>query len=911
MATKMRVRDLSSELGITNKELLHLLREENIPVKSHMSGLTEEQVALIREKFKSQSKQSVTEKKVSGGIIIRRRKRSAKREEVSRPKEEKKEELSEERASEEKKEPSEHFSEKMKEKEVEKIEEKKPVEKKDVAEKEKIVEGGREEKVSARDVEGAEEIEKVSPKKEEETKKEEKEAQEKEDTKKKDKKEKRYFKDRKKFKRKRRKPLPKVKVISHPPSPEEQVSSEKKEEKKEVLSEVKTPVEPPKPPVGKKEKTPRKKSKTKKVVDVSSIYEEMDHRKQKLAWKKKKESHIEDKTGGKASSKKKKSQKEEKREEAPKVSTQPIKAAKRKIKIEEAIRVSELAQKMGVKAQQIIKTLMELGVMATINQAIDYDTVSIVAAEFGYEVEKVGFSEEDYILPKEEDKPEDLKPRPPVVTIMGHVDHGKTTLLDAIRRSRIAEHEAGGITQHIGAYHVRLGEHSVVFLDTPGHEAFTEMRARGAQVTDIVVLIVAADDGVMDQTVEAINHAKAAGVPIIVAINKIDKDNADPERVKRELADYGLIPEEWGGDTIFVNISAKKRIGLDQLLEMLLLQAEVLELKANPNKRARGHIIESRLDRGRGPVGTVLIKEGTLKTGDAFVCGLYHGKVRALFDDRGKKVESAGPSMPVEVQGFGGVPNAGDEFVVVENEKVAKRIAETRQQKHREKELAKQTKLTLETFFKAKEQENIKHLNLILKTDVHGSYEAISEALQKLSTDEVTVRIIHGSTGAINENDVRLASASNAIIIGFNVRPTSKVKELAEQEGVEIRFYSIIYELVNDIKEALAGLLTPIKKEVYLGQAEVRETFNIPKVGTVAGCFVVDGKIQRTSSVRLLRDGVVIYTGKVASLKRFKDDVKEVTKGYECGVGLENFNDIKVGDIIEAFEEVEERPTLD
>ncbi len=900
MATKMRVRDLSGELGITNKELLHLLREENIPVKSHMSGLTEEQVALIRDKFKNQASQAITEKKVSGGIIIRRKKRSVKKEEKVSPQGQVEGEEEKKKVLLEKKGAPEISPEEREEKGItEEIGE--PSLQRGTLEKQEE-QVSKEEDVSG-EVEGVSE-EKIP------SRKEELKSEDKKGTKKRDKKERKYFKDRKKIKKKWKKPLPKVKVISHPPTPEEQPPSDKKEEVREISPEVKAPVEP-KGPAGKKEKISRKRSKARKVVDVSSIYEEMDQRKQKLAWKKKKESHIEDKTGGKASSKKKKAIKEEHVDESPRVSTQPIKAAKRKIRIEEAIRVSELAQKMGIKAQEIIKTLMDLGVMATINQAIDYDTVSIVAAEFGYEVEKVGFSEDDYILPKEEDKPEDLRPRPPVVTIMGHVDHGKTTLLDAIRSSRIAEHEAGGITQHIGAYHVKLGKHSVVFLDTPGHEAFTEMRARGAQVTDIVVLIVAADDGVMDQTVEAINHAKAAGVPIIVAINKIDKENADPERVKRELADYGLIPEEWGGDTIFVNISAKNRLGLDQLLEMLLLQAEVLELKANPNKRARGHIIESKLDRGRGAVGTVLIKEGTLKTGDAFVCGLYHGKVRALFDDRGKKVGSAGPSMPVEVQGFDGVPNAGDEFVVVENEKVAKRIAETRQQKHREKELAKQTKLTLETFFKAKEQEKVRHLNLILKTDVHGSYEAISEALQKLSTDEVDVRIIHGSTGAINENDVKLASASHAIIIGFNVRPTSKVKELAEQEGVEIRFYSIIYELVNDIKEALAGLLTPIKKEVYLGQAEVRETFNIPKVGTVAGCFVVDGKIKRTANVRLLRDGVVVYTGKVSSLKRFKDDVKEVTKGYECGLGLENFNDIKKGDIIEAFEEIEERPTLD
>jgi translation initiation factor IF-2 len=427
----------------------------------------------------------------------------------------------------------------------------------------------------------------------------------------------------------------------------------------------------------------------------------------------------------------------------------------------------------------------------------------------------------------------------------------------------------------------------------------------------VVILIVAADDGVMDQTKEAVNHAKAAQVPIIVAVNKIDKDNADPERVKRELAELGLIPEEWGGDTIYAYISAKERIGLNELLEMVLLQTEVLELQANPNKRARGHIIEAKLDKGRGPVGTVLIQEGTLHTTDPFVCGLFSGRARAMFNDMGQKIDSAGPAMPVEVQGFEGVPNAGDEFVVVENDKVAKRIAETRQAKHREKELAKETKVTLESFFAAKAEEEMINLNLILKADVQGSLEAITESLQKLGTTEVKVNIIHGGIGAITESDIKLASASAAIIIGFNVRPTAKVKDLAEQEHVDIRFYNVIYHLVNEVKEAMAGMLAPVTREVYLGQAEVRDIFSVPKVGTVAGCFVLDGKLQRNAGIRLLRDGVVTYTGKLSSLKRFKDDVKEVTKDYECGVGLENFNDIKVGDIIEAFSEFQEKATLE
>ena len=870
MATKMRVRELSKELGISNKELLHLLREENIPVKSHMSGLTDEQVAHVKEKFKEvKQQQRVEKKKVASGIIIRRRPTKKREEEI---KEETQEEVKETKVIEEKEQEQESVEEKEVKEEVE-----------------------REEK---KEVSGQKEEGKESLKEEEEEAKSPHFKKQDLGEKKEEKKRKKSFKDRRKFRKKRT--YPKARVITVPKKEDRQTKESEEPTKEQEFKASEVPVVP------EKIDRARRKKKGKKVVDVSGIYEE-ETKKKKVDWKKKKQTPVEDKTGGKVLKKKKK---EEKPHEPPKITTQPIKAAKRKIKIEEAIRVADLAQQMGVKAQQIIKSLMDLGVMATINQSIDFDTASLVAAEFDYEVEKVGFSEEDFILPKEEDRPEDLKPRPPVVTIMGHVDHGKTTLLDAIRKSDVALREAGGITQHIGAYHVKVGNGYVVFLDTPGHEAFTEMRARGAQVTDIVILIVAADDGVMEQTKEAINHAKAAGVPIIVAINKIDKENADPERVKRELAELGLLPEEWGGDTIYVNISAKKKIGIEQLLEMLLLQAEVLELKANPNKRARGFIIESRLDKGRGPVGTVLIKEGTLKTGDSFVCGLNYGKVRSLINDKGQKVDSAGPSMPVEVQGFDGVPNAGEEFVVVENDKVAKKIAEARRQKHREKELAKQTKLTLESFFKAKEEENIKNLNLIVKTDVQGSFEAINEALGKLSTDEVSVKIIHGAPGAINENDVRLASASNAIIIGFNVRPTAKVKEFAEKEGVEIRFYSVIYDLVNDIKEALSGLLAPIKKEVYLGQAEVKETFNIPKVGTVAGCVVIDGKVQRNAPIRVIRDGVVVYTGKIASLKRFKDDVKEVTKGFECGIGIDKFNDIKIGDIIEAFEEVEEKRTL-
>ena len=598
--------------------------------------------------------------------------------------------------------------------------------------------------------------------------------------------------------------------------------------------------------------------------------------------------------------------------QAPSQSTQPMKAAKRKIRVEESIRVADMAHQMGVKSSEIIKILFGLGVMATINNALDIDTATLVAAEFGYEVEKVGFSEEAYLLPATADTPEMLKPRPPVVTIMGHVDHGKTSLLDAIRKTSVTSGEAGGITQHIGAYHVKTKRGDIVFLDTPGHAAFTAMRARGAQVTDLVVLVVAADDGVMEQTREAINHSRAAGVPILVAVNKIDKETANPDRVLRELSELGLQPEEWGGDTVVGMVSAKTGKGLDDLLELIALQAEIMELKANPDKPARGHVVEAKLDRGRGPVATVLVQEGTLHQGDVFVCGVFSGRVRALFNDQGRKIKEAGPSMPVEIQGFEGVPEAGEEFVCLEDEKTARRIAESRATKLREKELAKVSRVTLENFLKqsADAQETLV-LNVVLKADVQGSLEAITESLRKLSTEKVRIDIIHGGAGAISESDVMLAAASNAIIIGFNVRPTAKVKEVAEQEQVDIRFYDIIYKLVDEIKSAMAGLLAPVSKEVYLGQAEVRQTFSVPKVGLIAGCMVTDGKLTRTANVRLLRDGVVVYTGKIASLKRLKDDAREVVRNLECGVGLENFHDIKIGDIIEAFEMVEEAASLD
>lgn len=585
------------------------------------------------------------------------------------------------------------------------------------------------------------------------------------------------------------------------------------------------------------------------------------------------------------------------------------KPIKRVIRIAEAISVGDLAKRMGVKSSDLIKKLMEIGMMATVNQMIDPDVASLAASEFGYEVERVSIEQQDLFETKE-DRPEDLEPRPPVVTIMGHVDHGKTMLLDAIRKTNVVEGEAGGITQHIGAYDVALDHGRVVFIDTPGHEAFTAMRARGAQVTDIVVLVVAADDGVMPQTKEAIDHARAANVPIVVAINKIDKPNANPEKVKKELSELGLVPEQWGGTTLFAEISAKQKIGIKELLELILLQAEILELKANPNKPARGIVIESKLDKGRGPVATALVQEGTLKTGDVFIAGAHYGRVRAMFNDKGQKMDQAGPSTPVEVLGFSDVPEAGEKFIVVPDERLARQISLYRQEKIRSKELSKLSKVSLEELYEKIKKGEIKELNVVLKADVQGSIEAMKEALKKLSTEEVKVKIIHDGVGGITETDVNLASASNAIIIGFNVRPVPKAQVLAEQEKVDLRTYSVIYDAISDIKKAMEGLLEPTYREHILGRAQVLQLFNIRKLGVVAGSLIIDGKVVRGSHARLLRDNVVIYDGKIASLRRFKDDMKECTQGLECGIWMENFNDIKPGDIIESYEMEEIRPRL-
>ena len=932
MSTRLRVRDLATELDISSKDLMNILRELKIPVKSHMSSLTDEEVTQVRENHKNrEATPSAVETRATSGVIVRKRRRTADTAHEDDQPATPAAEIPEAAAPEQE---SKAPSPARKQKSAVIIQPARIIAEAPAtpepqaealpADEVRIADDAAEQPeqpVSAEPGVAAETDEPVADAAETpETAK----APDTEDAK----------ANRKKPKK--AKPAPaavQVKVISRPtivefPDTPATTPAARPREQADRPGTPRpgytgaprpgyagaprpgyagaprpapagaprpaaggAPGQPPAPTADAGKDSRGKKKKGRRTVEAEDLY----RREEFSLGKGKKAQRAEARRSGG-------------RNQAQ--ITQPIKASKRKIRVEETIRLTDLAHQMGAKAQDLIKKLFSMGVMATINQSLDFETALLLAAEFSYEVERVGFAEADFLLPKEADKAEDLKPRPPVVTIMGHVDHGKTSLLDAIRSTSVADGEAGGITQHIGAYHVATNRGEVVFLDTPGHEAFTTMRARGAKVTDIVVLVVAADDGVMEQTREAVSHSKAAGVPIVVAVNKMDKDGADPDRVKRELSDLGLMPEDWGGETIYAHVSAKKRQGLDELLELILLQAEVLDLKANPDKPGRGHIVEAKLDKGRGPVGTVLIQEGQISQGDAFVCGLISGKVRAMFNDQGRKIKSAGPAIPAEIQGFEAIPEAGDEFVIVKDEKVARKIAEDRRVKHRDRELAKESKVTLESFLAARAGEEAQSLNLLVKADVQGSLEAISEALRKLSTDEIKIALLHGGAGAITESDILLASASNAIIIGFNIRPTAKIKEVAEQEKVDIRYYDIIYKLVDDIKAAMSGMLSPDIKEVYLGQADVQQTFSVPKIGMIAGCMVSDGKLKRNAGIRLLRDGVVIYTGKLASLKRFKDDAKEVTKGYECGAGLENFNDIKVGDIIEAFELVEEARTI-
>lgn len=591
--------------------------------------------------------------------------------------------------------------------------------------------------------------------------------------------------------------------------------------------------------------------------------------------------------------------------------TKPAQPVTRDVVIGETITVGELANKMAVKATEVIKTMMKMGAMATINQVIDQETAQLVAEEMGHKVVLRRENELEEAVLSDRDMNAEAEPRAPVVTIMGHVDHGKTSLLDYIRKAKVAAGEAGGITQHIGAYHVHTPNGDITFLDTPGHAAFTSMRARGAQATDIVVLVVAADDGVMPQTIEAIQHAKAANVPLVVAVNKIDKPEADPDRVKTELSQHGVISEEWGGDTQFVNVSAKKGIGIDELLDAILLQAEVLELKAVKDGMASGVVIESYLDKGRGPVATVLVQSGTLNRGDIVLCGLEYGRVRAMRNEIGKEVKSAGPSIPVEILGLSGVPSAGDEMTVVRDEKKAREVALYRQGKFREVKLARQQKAKLENMFNSMTEGDVSELNIIVKADVQGSVEAICQALLELSTDEVKVKIVGSGVGGITETDATLAAASNAIIVGFNVRADASARKVVEAESLDLRYYSVIYDLINEIKAALSGMLQPEFKQEIIGLAEVRDVFRSPKFGAIAGCMVIEGVVKRHNPIRVLRDNVVIYEGELESLRRFKDDVTEVRNGMECGIGVKNYNDVRVGDQIEVFETVEVKRSIE
>ena len=858
---KIKLVNLAEELGLDSKELLKKVQEKGFSIKNVNSLVTEEEAEKIKKLFE----------KKPGIIVIKKEeieKLNSEKEELSTTPKKKKIRIKKIRKVEkaekiEKVEEKEEPKAEIKKEKLELEEEKKPVEEVKLEEKEEV-----KEKVEVKEEKPAAKPEEKGEKKGEEKKpfypkkrvvtefKPRKE---------------RYFKPKEEV-------SPKGEIPIKPQEeekPEKEGPRKKKKEREKEFREEKRKA---------KKKAPSAKKARKEIEEDYYIEEE-----QPTALFEEEEE------------KPKAKEKKEKAEKAPeRPPTLPPK--EKKIKIYETIQVSELAKLMGVKVSELIKKSLQMGMPITANQSIDADTAAILADEFGYQVEKAPI-EEEILLQYTPPSPEELKPRPPVITVMGHVDHGKTTLLDAIRKTDVVSREAGGITQHIGAYTVKLEDGRVItFIDTPGHEAFTSMRARGAQVTDIVILVVAADDGVMEQTKEAIEHAKAAGVPIVVAINKIDKPDANPERVKSQLAELGLVPEDWGGDTLMANISARNKIGIEDLLELVLLQAEMLELKAAYDRPARGRIIESKLDKGRGPVATVLVQEGTLREGDVFVSGLTYGRVRAMFDSHGNRVKEATPSVPVEVLGFEELPQAGDDFIVLDSEEKARKVAEYRQRKAREAQVAKEAKISLEKLFEKLKEGELKELNIVLKADTQGTLEALQASLQKLSTDKVKVNIIRSAIGAISESDVMLAAASNAIVIGFNVKPTSQARDAAKREGVDIKFYNVIYQLLDDVKKAMAGLLEPKIVEEVKGVAEVRATFKIPKVGIVAGCYVKEGVINRNHNVRVIRDGIVVYTGKIGSLKRFKDDVREVAAGYECGLRIEGFQDIKVGDIIEAFE---------
>jgi len=865
--SKIRVYELAKELGIDNKDLITRLEKLGIAVKAHSSSLEEDDVERVRREFALGERDAIVEKRVKRTVIRRRAVRQHVPEATEMP-------------------PAEPLPEPQEE-EKETKEVSAPPIPEETASSAAVPQHGERMEAAPVDREGPEE--KAKEGEEEEKKKAPAEKKEEKKEEKSDKKTVPQKKQRKSavivraaVKKEEKKAEPVEKKVAPPP---EALRTPPKSSEQAAETEKKTP--------------PKPSHKIKKPVEVHVGEED---RRKKTFFKQRFDKKGKRSKRGAAEDEERRSWKEEKTIPTTRIKATEIttpKAIKRRIKIEEAIKVSDLAKRMGIKAGELISKLVSLGMMVTINQSIDIDAATLVAAEFGYQVESVGVEYEE-IIQRDESLPANLKPRAPVVTIMGHVDHGKTSLLDVIRETNVIEGESGGITQAIGAYHVHVNEKDIVFLDTPGHEAFTAMRARGAQVTDVVVLVVAADDGVMDQTVEAINHSRAAGVPIIVAVNKIDKPNADPERIKQQLSEYELVPEAWGGDTIYAAVSAKQKTGIGELMELILLQADIMELKADPDRLAQGIVIEAKLDRGRGPVATVIVQEGTLREGDAVVSRMESGRVRAMIDDKGRRVAEAGPAMPVEVVGFSGVPQAGMDFVCVEDDKKARAISDHWLRKERERELSRTSKITLEQLYE-RIQEGVKELNVIIKADVQGSVEALSDALLKLSTDDVKVKLVHTSAGAITETDVMLASASDAVIIGFKVRPDARVSEIIEKEGVSVKLYDVIYDAIADVRNAMEGLLEPVYEESVQGRAEVLQVFKVSKVGTIAGSRVTDGKITRNARLRLLRDGVVIHDGTFQSLKRFKDDAKEVSSGFECGIGIEDFNDIKEGDVIEAY----------
>ena len=894
---KIRVYELARTLNMNNKELLKKLGEFDIEVKSHMSSLEEQTVELIKTNLLGRKPTETIEETRVKSTVIRRRKKRVKVEAVEAPEPEAAEAADET------------------EKKVDDItaaaEEEKPENKEAEAAEEIAVEEAEE-----KAVEDAAKAPEEADAKAEKTKEDDvaADAAEKPVAKVKAKK----AEKAKPVKKKKEKKETPAKIIKLPVKPkivepaEKEAEPEKVAAKKGKAKVKKFPVpEQPAPeamPAPDEAKTKDKKKKRRRKDEDTK---DAKFFKKKISFRRKEVIEGEDLYAG-APKRVRKARKGAKAQvgKAQKTQITTPKAIKRRIRIDDTIVLSDLAKRMGIKANEMIAKLMTLGVMATVNQTIDFENAALVASEFDYEIEKATF-EEETVLKVMEDEPGQLTSRPPVVTIMGHVDHGKTSLLDVIRKTHVTEGEAGGITQHIGAYHVRTEKGQLVFLDTPGHEAFTAMRSRGASVTDIVILVVAADDGVMPQTVEAINHARAAEVPIIVAVNKIDKANAEPEKVQRELAEEGLLPEDWGGETIFVPVSAKTQEGLDDLLEMVLLQAEMLELKANPEKPAIGHVVEARLDSGRGPVATVLVKEGTLSTGAPVVCGVHFGKVRAMLNDSGQQVQTAGPAIPVEVIGLSGVPMAGDDLVALKDEKSAKQVSMHRLQRHRSKELAKTNRLSLDKLYENLQTGEAKDLNVIIKADVNGSIEALRDSMANLSNDEVNINVVHSATGTITESDVSLATVSEAIILGFNVRPTPKVQEMAQEEHVDMRFYNVIYDVIKDIQDAMVGMMESTFEERVHGRAEVRDTFHIPRVGTIAGCYVTDGRIERGALIRVLRDGVVSYEGKIGSLRRFKDDAREVLSGFECGIGIENFNDVKIGDVLECYYLEEIKPVIE